>query len=125
MTHIDSDAFIAWEKGKFNLPAWAEENDEIAFSATAWQQLFFGVLGWEAARAAKRRKFLELVSAPIVDFGRSQAERAASIEAQLKSHTIGFADCQIAACAIEDGADLLTFNREHFQRVPGLSLAKP
>jgi predicted nucleic acid-binding protein len=35
----------------------------------------------------------------------------------------GLADCQIAAVAIEDGAQLLTFNRRHFERVPGLRLA--
>jgi predicted nucleic acid-binding protein len=42
----------------------------------------------------------------------------------LKQETIGVADFQIAACALEDGAELLTFNLNHFQRVPGLRLAK-
>ncbi len=31
---------------------------------------------------------------------------------------------QIAATALVDGAELLTFNTEHFGRVPGLRLAK-
>ena len=45
------------------------------------------------------------------------------IDADAKLETIGLADFQIAACALEDNAELLTFNREHFGRVPGLRLA--
>jgi predicted nucleic acid-binding protein len=43
--------------------------------------------------------------------------------ADLKSLAIGFADCQIAASALEDNAELLTFNTHHFSRVAGLRLA--
>ena len=124
MTHVDSDVFVAWEKGVFDLPAWAERNDDIVFCPTAWQELFFGVFGWEKARAQKRQRFLELVAAPIASFGKAEAERAAQIEAELKSSKIGVADCQIAACALDDDAELLTFNVDHFSRVPGLKLAK-
>jgi predicted nucleic acid-binding protein len=49
--------------------------------------------------------------------------RAAKLAAELRVREIGFADFQIAAAALEDGAELLTFNREHFSRVPGLKLA--
>ena len=38
---------------------------------------------------------------------------------------IGFADFQIAACALIDGAALLTFNSSHFSRVPGLQVITP
>jgi predicted nucleic acid-binding protein len=64
------------------------------------------------------------VSAIVVsDFGQCDAETAARLAAELKLETIGLADFQIAACALEDNAELLTFSREHFGRVPGLHLA--
>ena len=57
-------------------------------------------------------------------FSNRHAERAAQLAAELKLEAIGFADFQIAATALVDGAELLTFNREHFSRVPGLILAE-
>jgi predicted nucleic acid-binding protein len=124
--YIDADAFIAWEKGRFDLPAWlAERPDEsIAFPPTVWQQLTFGKFAWEKPRADKRVRFLLRVAAIAVsDFGQRHAETAARLAAELKLETIGLADFQIAACALEDDAELLTFNRDHFGRVPGLRLA--
>jgi predicted nucleic acid-binding protein len=56
-------------------------------------------------------------------FSRVHAARAAKLTAELKVASIGFSDFQIAACALEDGAKLLTFNQKHFSRVPGLRLA--
>jgi predicted nucleic acid-binding protein len=125
-TYIDADAFVRWEKGEFDLPAWVEaEGDELAaIPATVWQQLLFGVFAWAPDRAAKRSRFLVLAgNLPIIPFARVHAVRAARLAAELKLQTIGFADLQIAATALEDGAELLTFNREHFKRVPGLKLA--
>ena len=125
-TYIDSDVFVRWEKGDFDLLAWIEEHPDelVAFPATVWQQLSFGVFAWQPARAAKRARFLELVgSVPVLPFGRSHAMRAAQLASQLRNEQIGFADLQIAATALVDGAQLLSFNREHFGRVPGLALA--
>lgn len=126
-TYIDADAFVRWEKGEFDLVAWLEARPEIevGFPATVWQQLNFGVFAWEPRRAAKRARFLGTVGAvaAVADFTRAHAERAAQLAADLKLEQIGFADFQIAATALVDGAELLTFNREHFTRVAGLKLA--
>ena len=125
-TYIDADAFVRWERGAFDLLAWMEQHPEeaIAFPATVWQQLAFGVFAWEPERAAKRSRYLLLVGmVPVVPFLRVHAVRAARLAAELKLQQIGFADFQIAATAVEDNAELLTFNREHFGRVPGLRLA--
>jgi len=124
--YIDANAFIQWEKGEFDLPAWAEMNlgdEPPLFPATVWQQLNYGVYAWPPERAAKRRRFLAAIRASVVPFRRPHAVRAAQLEAELRREDIGFADCQIAAMALEDGAELLTFNRKHFERVPGLRLA--
>lgn len=125
--YIDADAFAAWEKGQFDLPRWvASRPDEaVAFPPTVWQQLQFGKFAWEKPRADKRARFLDAVSAiPVTEFRKVHAERAARLAAELKLQTIGVADFQIAACALEDNAELLTFNTKHFQRVPGLRLSK-
>ena len=125
-TYIDADVIVRWEKGEFDLLAWIDErpDEPLAFPATVWQQLCFGIFGWQPDRAAKRERFLRLLSAvPVLPFARVHALRAAQLAADLKHTTIGFADFQIAATALVDGAQLLSFNRNHFKRVPGLVLA--
>lgn len=122
-TYIDADAFVRWERGTFDLAGFmAQRPDEpFAFPATVWQQLVFGVFAWHAGRSAKRLRNLMLVGGlPVIPFSRVQAARAARLAAELKLIQIGFADFQIAATTLVDEADLLTFNREHFSRVPGL-----
>jgi predicted nucleic acid-binding protein len=123
--YIDADAFARWEKGVFDLPSFMEERaDEFfAFPATVWQQLTFGVFAWSSDRAAKRNRSLLILGAvPVVAFTRAHAIRAAQLTAELKLQQIGFADFQIAATTLVDGAELLTFNQQHFARVPGLKL---
>jgi predicted nucleic acid-binding protein len=124
--YIDADAIVRWEKGDFNLPKWlsARGGETMAIPATVWQQLQFGVFAWAPERATKRRRFLEAIGQlPVIPFSRDHAQRAASLAAEMKLQQIGFADFQIAAAALEDDAVLLTFNRDHFSRVPGLRLA--
>ena len=126
--YIDADAIVRWEKGTFNLPKWLRDNvgsEPAKIPATAWQELHYGVFDWNPARANKRALYLSLIKsiADIAEFGERHAERAAQLNAQLKLQQIGFADFQIAATALEDGAELLTFNRAHFSRIPGLKLA--
>jgi predicted nucleic acid-binding protein len=116
------------EKGEFDLPRWVEEHftDELRLSAVAWQELMYGVYAWESTRAQKRLRYLEELRRylTVCNYGRRQADRAARIAAELKSAPIGFSDCQVAATALEDDAELLSFNTEHFSRVAGLRLAK-
>lgn len=125
--YIDSDAFVRWEKGEFDLPKWLfnHGDEQVLIAATVWQQLNYGTFFWIEPRAAKRAKFLRLIGeiAEIAPFTKAHAERAAEIAASLRTNQIGFADFQIAAMALVDEAELLTFNREHFSRVPGLKLA--
>jgi predicted nucleic acid-binding protein len=125
--YIDADAFARWEKGEFDLLTFMEEraDEPFAFPATVWQQLTFGIFAWAPDRAAKRnRSLLILAALPVVPFSRAHALRAAKLAADLRLQQIGFADFQIAATALEDRAELLTFNLEHFSRVPGLRLVK-
>lgn len=127
--YIDADAIVRWEKGDFDLPGWIEVNagdEAIKIPATAWQELHYGIFRWNPKRANKRALYLSIIStaAGIAEFRAVHAERAAQLQAELKLRQIGFGDFQIAATALEDGAELLTFNQEHFSRVPGLRLAR-
>ncbi len=123
--YIDADVIVRSEKGEFDLAGWLEQrpHDRALFPPTVWQQLLFGTFAWEPARALRRTRTLKALGMAVSSFSRRHAARAAQIAADLRREGIGFADCQIAACAIEDGAELLTFNDEHFKRVPGLHLA--
>jgi predicted nucleic acid-binding protein len=127
--YIDADVLANWEKGQFDLLAWIAQhqhpNELAMFPPTVWQQVLFGQFAWDPARAARRESFLDAIALPVSTFARPHARRAAQLAADLKLNTIGFADFQIAACAIEDGAQLLTFNRKHFSRVPGLRFLTP
>ena len=125
--YIDADAFGRWESGAFDLAAWLEghRGEILGIPATVWQQLLYGVFAWAPDRAAKRSRYLLVVAGlPVIPFSRVHAVRAARLAAELKTQAIGFADFQVAAMALEDGAELLTFNRKHFERVPGLRLAE-
>lgn len=125
--HLDANAVVEWEKGNFDLPAWVEQhpNDDLKFSPAAWQELMFGVFAWEPARAQKRLRYLNMLRLrlSVSPFAGRQADRAARVAEELKSERIGFADCQVAASALEDDAELLSFNTDHFSGVPGLRLA--
>ncbi len=123
--YLDADVLVRWERGEFDLPAWLDQHPDepIAFPAPVWQQVVFGIFAWSQDRAAKRTRSLLVVGGiPVAAFGRPHAMRAAQLEAELKSQQLGFADFQIAATALVDGAELFTFNRRHFQRVPALKL---
>lgn len=124
--YIDTDTIVAWEKGEFDLESWLEQRpqDTAMFPATVWQQLLYGTFAFEPARAQKRKRTLYALGLGVASFQRRHAARAARIAAELKREQIGFADCQIAASALEDGAELLSFNERHFSRVAGLRLAK-
>lgn len=125
--YIDADAIITWERGDFDLPAWLEAKGDEAFGipATVWQQVQFGIFGWGRGRSDKRARSLAAIkNLPVVSLTGLHAETAARLQAQLKENSIGFADFQIAATALSDGAELLSFNEAHFGRVPGLRLAK-
>jgi predicted nucleic acid-binding protein len=125
--YIDADAIANWEKGEFDLIGWlrSRSSEPAGIPATVWQQLWFGVFAWEPVRAGKRERTLQrLAGLPVIPFSGAHAERAAKLTAEMKTNAIGFADFQIAATALDDGAEFLTFNTGHFSRVAGLRLAK-
>jgi predicted nucleic acid-binding protein len=126
--YVDADAIVNWEAGAFDLPRWIVDihaEDTFYFPPTVLQQLLYGQFAWSTPRAQKRARFLQMINLPVSTFTGQHATRAAQLAAEMKMQTIGFADFQIAAAALEDGAALLTFNKKQFGRVPGLRVITP
>ena len=93
----------------------------MAVSAITVYELFAGVT---AKRHLQERE--DLVGlCEIVDLTRAIARTAASLYTELKAkgQPIPNEDLLIAATSLECGYALLTGNRAHFRRVPGLALA--
>jgi tRNA(fMet)-specific endonuclease VapC len=62
----------------------------------------------------------------VIPLGQAEAKRASELHAALikQNLRISHRDALIAGTALVHGLPLLTENEEHFQRVPGLKLAK-
>jgi len=64
---------------------------------------------------------------PIVPYTEQTAYVHAQLWANLKTAgtMIGYYDLIVAATAMERGCEIATFNRRHFNRVPGLTVIEP
>ncbi len=80
-----------------------------------------------AKTAASRKKIQKLLGAMrIFAFDQAAAEAAAEARQRLEAQgtSIGMADYLIAGICLARSATLLTRNRRHFEKVPGLLLAQ-
>ena len=66
-----------------------------------------------------------LAAVPSLGLDETAADAASEIRRSLErsGHTIRMADSLIAGIVTSNGGTLLTRNRRHFERVPGISLA--
>ena len=77
--------------------------------------------------ARQERPVRRLLDAlPILALEREAADRAATVRRALEGRGagIGMADSLITGIVLAHGAELLTRNRRHFERVPGLRLGR-
>ena len=78
------------------------------------------------ARGKRQRAAVEalLAALPALPLDTAAADRAAGVRRELESRGdgIGMADSLIAGIVLTHGAQLLTRNRRHFERVPGLTV---
>ena len=79
------------------------------------------------ARSAQQEAKIEDLLGPLAllpfDDGAARAAATARRELERRGETIGMGDYLIAGVCLAQRAILLTRNREHFARVPGLALA--
>jgi tRNA(fMet)-specific endonuclease VapC len=76
----------------------------------------------DAAYLSRVRELLSVVSS--LPLNEAAADRASEIRKTLErgGNPIAMADCLIAGIVADQGGILLTRNRRHFERVPGLRL---
>jgi tRNA(fMet)-specific endonuclease VapC len=128
---LDADVIIRGEKGTFDLQRWLESRPDDAFEVAAITvaELWHGVERAGVAHKARRQQYLQRVLAPlpIVPYTEQTAHEHARLWAQLEASgtMIGAYDLLVAATALERGSEVATFNRRHFDCVPGLKVVEP
>jgi tRNA(fMet)-specific endonuclease VapC len=128
---LDADVIIRGEKGTFDLKAWLEvqPEEEFEIAAITVAELWHGVERATGIHRAKRLKYLQAVLnlLPIIPYTEQTAYEHARIWATLESagKMIGYDDVIVAATAIERDSGLATFNKRHFDMVPGLRAIEP
>jgi len=125
---LDADVIIQGEKGTFDLKTWLESRPDELFevAAVTVAELWHGMERADAAHRPRRLHYLQTVLAPlpIVPYTEQTAYTHAQIWAELEAggKTIGAYDLIVAATAKERGSEVATFNKRHFELVPGLKV---
>jgi tRNA(fMet)-specific endonuclease VapC len=128
---LDADVIIRGEKGTFDLKAWLEgqPDEEFEVAAITVAELWHGVERATLAHKARRQQYLQRVLAPlaVAPYTELTAHEHARLWAQLEAagKMIGAYDLIVAATALERGSAVATFNRRHFECVPGLKVIEP
>lgn len=128
---LDADVIIRGERGTFDLETWLESrpDGQSQVAAITIAELWHGVeRASPAHRPARERYIRDIVeSLPILPYSEVTALEHARVWAELESigKMIGYYDLILAATALEHGSTVVTFNRRHFQVVPGLKVIEP
>jgi predicted nucleic acid-binding protein len=128
---LDADVIIRGEKGLFDLKRWltkrADESFEVA--SITISELWHGVERATPRQRGVRERYLRgIVSVlPVLPFTEQTAYFHARLWAQLEAAgtMIGYYDLIVAATALERGSDVASFNKRHFNCVPGLTVIVP
>jgi len=128
---LDADVIIRGEKGTFDLKGWlaSRPNELFEVAAITVAELWHGVERATGAHKARRLQYLQAVLAPlpIIPYTEQTAHEHARIWAELEAagKMIGSYDVIVAATALERGSGVATFNKRHFDCVPGLKVIAP
>ncbi len=123
MKVLDSDTCIGILRGRKEvLERRAVERDDLATTWVTASELFYG-----AAKSAKPDANAALVvrfldSLPVLAPDLSSARLFGEVKARLaaRGEIVADADLFIASIALSRGAPLVTGNRKHYARIPGL-----
>ena len=128
---LDADVIIRGERRTLDLAAWISqhENEGFEVAAITVAELWHGVERATGEHRAKRERYIReiLEELPMIPYTETTALEHARIWASLESsgQMIGDYDLIVAATALERGSAVATFNKRHFQRVPGLKVIEP
>jgi tRNA(fMet)-specific endonuclease VapC len=119
----DTDVLVDFLRG-------AGEAERISVEITTGRLCVTAITAFELWAGAKNPRQAAMVKSliaalTILPLDGSSANRAAEIYRSLllAGETIGMADSLIAGIALDRDAILITRNRKHYQRVPGLRLS--
>lgn len=121
---LDSDHCVALLRGQLDLARRVTPTEEMAITAISVGELTHGA--HKSARAAENLARLDvlLTTLAVLPFDEQAARRFGAVKAALEraGTPIGDLDLQIASVALENGATLVTHNRQHFGRIAALAL---
>ena len=128
---LDADVLIRGEKGSFDLKSWlaGQPNEQFEVAAITVAELWHGVERATTPHKQRRLQYLQAMLAvlPVVPYTEQAAYVHARIWAELEAagKMAGYYDLVVAATALERGSQVATFNRRHFDPVPGLTVVEP
>lgn len=124
MKILDSDHCIAILRGRLNLNDRVTPIEPLAITAVSVGELIHGA--HKSLRVRENLAGLEalLSAVSVIAFDERAGRRFGLLKASLERAGIIVADLdlQIASIALDANAPLITHNRKHFERVPGLTL---
>lgn len=124
MIIADTDVLIDYLRGRSPMAARVElELQTAGFGTTAISAFEL----WTGAKSRRQNSAVELLLAAmtVLDLDAEAARQGADARNELlaRGADIGMADCLIAGICLRERATLLTGNRQHFARIPGLKLS--
>ena len=128
---LDADVLIRGERGSFDLKRWLanQPNEQFEVAAITVAELWHGVERATTPHKTRRLQYLQALLAvlPVVPYTEQTAYGHARIWAELEAagKMVGYYDLIVAATALERGSQVATFNRRHFDSVPGLTVIEP
>ncbi len=128
---VDADVIIRGERGIFDLVGWlgSRPDDLFEVASITVAELWHGVERASGVYRSRRIQYLQSVLAPlpVIPYTEQTAREHARIWAALEAagKMTGAYDLIVAATALERGSEVATFNRKHFDFVPGLTVIEP
>lgn len=125
MKVLDSDTCIGILRGRSEvLERRGAEVDDVATTWVTASELFYGAAksAKPDANAALVVRFLNTVSVLAPDLASARLFGAVKARLATAGQIVADADLFIAAVALSRGATLVTGNRKHYERIPGLVL---
>jgi len=123
---IDTDWIADYLGGKQTAVDLLESlrGDGLAISLVTFGEIYDGVYHGRDPVAAERNFVALLGRISVIDLNQEITKRFARIRGELRAtgQIIGDTDILIAATAIGHGLSLVTRNRRHYDRIPGLTL---
>jgi len=121
---LDTDVLVDCLRGTDEARKWLAANQATSL-------VLPGIVAMELVQGARDKSDLARVTRFIERFAvawPNDAEFRLAFELLTSlglSTGLGIPDCLVAAAALSRGATLLTFNRKHFEAVPGLMIEEP